>query len=646
MDTNYLKIGTNFGFTSGSDESFHRAGCILDCGIEETACNVICSESKQTTIDSTSDNVINQILYITPTNIVFYKLNSNGDTKKETIDVPDGYNYQKLLSVAWASQNGCKTKGHSNYETAVHFAQYISRNTTWKDTLNSKLNNKIEFWSTNSSNYDNTLDYKDYVVNTGNHQYSGIFVFYSIGKGSGQGRMAYRVVRNTNCKVELRFTKKDFNGNGLKNARIKITAIENVDDIDGLNSNQILRSKNNGSFGTIIVYPDNINNNIFRIKLEETNDNAPEGYKGLPEEVILIVKYNKDGTVEEIESSNTTYVPNKKNTNNVVVKNKPILNLNINKTDSLTGNKLSGVRFRVELTNVAAIPGHFDTPSKGKKVLEATTDENGQIKLRGIEPNKVGQKIIVKITEVAVPNTEGKGYVYKKIDPITVTISYDAKKKTYSVSGYKNARVSGNTVTVPIKNKPYINLSGMVWNDGQTGIKDIAGPNGKKDNGENGISGVSVELYSVKNKKVIKSAKTNENGQYKFENVEKTDEGYKIIFNYGGINYIETRASGSKGTDSKALEVKRTEFNNRFKTISSGKSNDGTPLTYDYKDNNSTLKVNMDGTNPASQNKNFRMQAQTGTYKTSTENIDCGLVKKEFDLAIRNRCKECKIRIK
>lgn len=114
------------------------------------------------------------------------------------------------------------------------------------------------------------------------------------------------------------------------------------------------------------------------------------------------------------------------------------------------------------------------------------------------------------------------------------------------------------------------------------------------------------------------------------------DSGYKVVFSYDGINWQETTGyrKDESSVNSQAREVARDTFNNRFKTISKGQSNDGTPLTYDYNDNKSTLKVNMDGTNPASNDKNFRMTATTGTYKTSQDNIDCGLVKKEFDLAL------------
>lgn len=439
--------------------------------------------------------------------------------------------------------------------------------------------------------------------------------------------------------VKLNFKKQNFNGKNLANATIEISKGENVSEIDGSTT---LTSGSDGKFGEITVTPTD-DTKPFEITLKETK--SPEGHKGLAKEVTLTVTYDKDtGEVKNIVSDNTTYVPNT-NSSNVIVKNKPILNLNINKTDSLTGKKLAGVKFKIELTNVAAINNYNTTASGDKKVLTATTDKEGQIKLEGIEPNEVGTNITATITEVEVPNTDGKGYYYIKIDPITITISYNTQNGTYSVS--KGASVSGNTVTVEVKNQPYINLSGIVWLDGQKGIKDVKAPNGKKDDGDNsGIDGVLVQLYDIENNKIKSSTITKDGGKYSFSDVEMTNEGYKIIFNYDGINYIETRASGSEGTDSKASEVKRTEFNNRFKTISSGQSNDGTPLTYDYMDNKSELKVNINGTNPASQDKNFRMQSQTGTYKTSTENIDCGLVKKEFDLAIRNRCKERKIRIK
>jgi len=91
------------------------------------------------------------------------------------------------------------------------------------------------------------------------------------------------------------------------------------------------------------------------------------------------------------------------------------------------------------------------------------------------------------------------------------------------------------------------------------------------------------------------------------------------------------RNIGSEVTDSDVSELGRTEFNNRFSTITKGNAN-GINLSYDYNGNNAILKTTKaDGLVKSE----FAMRANTlGTeYSVSTDNIDMGLVKKGVDLA-------------
>ncbi len=332
----------------------------------------------------------------------------------------------------------------------------------------------------------------------------------------------------------------------------------------------------------------------------------------------------------------------------------PKVNLTINKVDSLTNQTLQGVQFRLEITNVARI-GNYQVPTTGQtqnspKVVYVTTDPSGQIKLTGMEPSNVNNDITVKITEMKVASTDGTHY-YKSIDPITITI--ESANGKYSEATTSNSSISeiidikNNNVMVRIENQPLIDISGKVWLDGQTGEKNVAGPNGNKDSSEAGIEGVLVELRNANGTSVVRTTRTNANGEYSFTGVPQTNNGYKIYFSYDGINYIETKEYGKDinnyGTDSAANEINRSTFNNRFKTISATQSNDGTALTYTYSNNDSILNVNIDGTvntngtvlnNENNSDTRYRMTANTSVYKTSTLNADCGLVKKEFDLAI------------
>lgn len=328
--------------------------------------------------------------------------------------------------------------------------------------------------------------------------------------------------------------------------------------------------------------------------------------------------------------------------------NKSKINLTINKVDSVTNQTLQGVQFRLELTNVTSID-NYQVPTTGQtqnspKVVYVTTNSSGQIKLTGMVPSNDNNNITVKITEMKVASTDGTHY-YELIDPITITIksTNGTCSATTSNSSISGVSTNKNNVTVRIKNQPLIEMSGKVWLDGQIGEKNIAGPNGNKDSSEAGIEGVLVELRNANGTSVVRTTRTNANGEYSFTGVPQTNDGYRIYFSYDGINYIETKASGTSGRDSDANEINRSKFNNRFKTISATQSNDGTALTYTYSNNDSILNVNIDGTvntngtvlnNENNSDTRYRMTANTSVYKTSTSNADCGLVKKEFDLAI------------
>lgn len=327
-----------------------------------------------------------------------------------------------------------------------------------------------------------------------------------------------------------------------------------------------------------------------------------------------------------------------------MVEEKPPINLTISKTDSLTTESLNGATFDIILENVVSIDKYSSGSKSGKIIISgAKTGEEsdkGKIKLEGIMPSETGN-VKITIKEKTAPTGYRK---YEKA--ITIYVKHDGSQYSYDNETWEN--ISNGNINIPVPNQPLITLSGNVWQDAQIGEKNVSVPNGKKDNGEKGIDGVLVQLYSLKDNKVVGDPQYTKNGgQYEFKDIEKTNEGYKILFSYDGINYKETKTwnddlgkekNPNYGKDSKASEVKkeRTDFNKRFTTISSGQSNDGTPLTYDYEGNKARLKVNMDGTNlasdPASKDKNFRMKAQTGTYKNTDTNINCGLVEKEVDL--------------
>ena len=655
-----LKIGTNFGFTSGSTSSFNRAGCLLDCGGEVSACNVVCSESANSTIDSTSGNVINQILYITPDKVTFYKLKSSGKVMNKSFDISKlkNFNYQKFLAVGYNSQ--------TDYDTAQHFAEYISATPTWKDKINAVLgkDNKIEFWTSKGSGYDTKLNFDEYGEDVNKYKYSGIFVFYSIGAGTGQGRMTYRIVQDkANTPVKIKFKKQDFNGIAVAGAKIKITKDNNVSKIQGRNGDNELVSNGegvfvNGSNDKITVYPGR-NNGKFRIKIKETS--APIGYSGFSGSIVLEVKYNTEtGAVNSItnvtnSSKNIATNVNSNNVGVVTVKNNyKTSQLNIMKIDSLTGGILADSVFNITIDNIKSADG-ISIPSGQTKVTipnQTITGRNGWFSLYNLVFADEKSSMTIKLEEIKVPT--GDGCYYKTIDPITITINATTKngKAVFTVTTSNTTTsavgVSGDFVSIEVKNKPLIRLSGAVWEDGQIGVKDIAGPNGKKDSEEKGLKDVLVGLYSLKDKKILNTIKTDADGKYKFEDIEQTVEGYKIVFSYDGINWQETKSLGSEGTDSKATEINRDTFNGKFKTISKDTSNASVKLGYNYDENGKTskLQVNMDGTNPANNNAaDFQMGAESGVYTKMTDNIDCGLVKKELDLGLMTDVEKAEVKI-
>ena len=449
---------------------------------------------------------------------------------------------------------------------------------------------------------------------------TGNFTIYHLYNKNHQDLLLTEISKSVDSvDVTLSFKKQDFNGRDLSGATISLKAGDNVSSLTA-------NSLGLGT-GSVTVIPKS-NTGKFEIKVTETG--VPANYVGMSGEATLTVTYDTTtGTVTGISSNNGNIgiATNK----TVIVKNKPKANLIINKTDSLTGIKLKDANFRVTLTNVASIEGYSGSPS----LIDVTTDSNGQIKLTGIVPSDTTKSITATITETKAPTATG--HHYGVAAPVTVTMTYS--NGAWTASG---ASISGNTASVGIQNVPLINLSGNVWQDGQIGEKDVAGPNGLKDNGEKNLEGVIVELYSMRDKNVIKTTTTDSNGNYNFTNVSKTSEGYKIRFKYNGIHYYttSTAAGVSKGT-----EVSRTQFNNRFKTIGVGQSNDGTALTYTYANQKSTLNATIAGHTIGTTDAKFQMSAETPVYTGTTEGISCGLVKKEFDLALGTDVKEATLKV-
>lgn len=372
----------------------------------------------------------------------------------------------------------------------------------------------------------------------------------------------------------------------------------------------------------------------------------------------------------------------------------PPINLTITKIDSLNNDSLNGATFKITLENVADL-GEYSSGSKsGKIIISGATTETvggkaGTIELKNIKPSSTTANIKITIEETGAPT----GY----LSGGTTTIYVKPDGSQYSYDGKEWINISNGNIGLPIKNTPLITLSGNVWQDAQTGDKLVTGPNGKRDeyykynkvedgkgnyiaeyeNGdvifkevgqgkgnytretisEKGIEGIIVKLVDANNTNSVKeTTTTDKNGNYSFSNQPMTENGYKIIFEYDGINYKQTVAGQSQ-----ASEKNRGNFNDKFKSISkdiaTATNEETTLIEYDYNSNNetSTLRTTIDGTNLKTGNADFRMVAITDERygykgcpdyeKHEVTGIDYGLVKREFDLSIGTDVKSAKLKV-
>ena len=191
-----------------------------------------------------------------------------------------------------------------------------------------------------------------------------------------------------------------------------------------------------------------------------------------------------------------------------------------------------------------------------------------------------------------------------------------------------------------------IDLSGYVWLDGQTGIKPAVPNNGIMDSSEAKMKDIVIHLYYkdpiTQEIKLVETTVTDANGYYEFKEHEI---GYYFIkFEYDGVHYEDT-ISVENGS-SKAFETDgdRTTFNGRFQTITYGKSNDGTTLSYNYSNNKSTLITTKDN---GQVKQEFAMNAQISQtlYIANTENLNLGLVKRGTDIALSTDVSTAEVKI-
>ena len=503
--------------------------------------------------------------------------------------------------------------------------------------------------------------------------------------------------------------------NKVEGAKFDVT-LENVKSVKGYSASSsgtvTIQGVTTNKDGNIELEDVVIKDITKPVTVTMTETEAPEGYKKIEGKVT--VKLIRDGNAYKIteQSKDPTVLDSEFKEGNAKVEGNilsigindiPALEkLNLYKVDSQNNSNLTGAEFKIDFSNVES----YYTNGQKKTDSSTTVIVN--------EGKALIEKVLLKdmTKEATITLEETKAPVgYKRIEgKIYLTVRYT--DEGYTISATKDETVLAekefNTSDVGIKDKknayvtikdiPIINIGGIVWEDAQTGNKQISGPDGKLNNGETGITGIGVEIYNEKDERVYQdiygdelvdstagngqefSYKLNNGnsdtislnaGEYIFPNLEKGE--YYVRFLYDGINYMTVDSSNNiyeltSPKESKVTEEGRDAFNARFKTISPGQSNYGIKLGYDYNEAEKTskLQVGIKGENPANDNEfDFQMKAKSENYlrsgdadwiKVWTEDgkinrdhyaldVNCGLTKKFFDLALGTDVKSARVTI-
>lgn len=189
-------------------------------------------------------------------------------------------------------------------------------------------------------------------------------------------------------------------------------------------------------------------------------------------------------------------------------------------------------------------------------LLSGSKDIDNQIWIENLDwCYNSGNKIHITVDEISVPKRKiNGGELYHKAIgkmefDIYPSMVADGKDTTINSGTIMNNTTKDQTnayysaanklTVINVWNRPLMKLSGNVWLDGQTGVKNVAGPNGWRDSSESKIQGVTVNLYK-NNNTVFKTTSSKSDGTYSFEDIPYDSNGYRIGFGYDGISYIET----------------------------------------------------------------------------------------------------------
>lgn len=331
-----------------------------------------------------------------------------------------------------------------------------------------------------------------------------------------------------------------------------------------------------------------------------------------------------------------------------------ITSLTVVKQDPRNSSSMAGAKFDITLDNVAKYKLN-GVEYTNTTITSFPVPASGEIVLTDVEVQYADEDVIVTLKEVEAPNDSSGNHYYKPIEgDIVVTLTRQNREYTisdievedqtylYKESSYEvvdSSGVTDNKVSIVVNNIPLIKIAGQVWQDGQTNEKQVIPPDKHKGgSGDKWLEGVHVYLYDIQGGslgELVDEDVTDENGHYGvFEDLEQTDEGYQIIFEYNGIWYEGLTIGGDNDAQENSNE--RSSFNNRFTTITKDQSNDGTQLSYDYDESTETSKLEAenDGTNGATGELDFAIKGYTNSVNKIDLSVDCGLEERFFDLAL------------
>lgn len=425
-----------------------------------------------------------------------------------------------------------------------------------------------------------------------------------------------------------------------------------------------------------------LNNNV-TIEIEETE--APSGYREIDGKMTVTLKRSGDSYTIHTASKDSTVLDSEFLAGNVTVtnheialniKNIPIIQeLALEKLAAQDNSPISGAKFNVKLENVKSVGG---TAAAGTIELERTIT-NGKFSpaIGNIEVQNINNPVKITLEEIEAP------VGYKKIDgTITIEVKLNPTTGKYEITGYnKDANVSerefdgeelsisDNKVDIPLKDIPIMNIGGVVWEDAQTGNKEVDGPDGLFNNSEQGMAGIKVFLIDgapvINNNGELVNTPfaqtvTTADGKYLFEGIEVKDN-YHVVFAYDGMSYKAVE-KGTANNASKVDEIDRDNFNKKFYIVEKDKaiSPDGTVTSLEYTETEGKSElVHNDGSEIKQQyvmhSKSEKVDSSNwiNTWKSvgvvneddSRLNINCGLTYRFFDLALGTDVKEAKVSI-